>query len=85
MEHTRIFTLAQIDALAKLWQRDLGDVARNRLYNAANPHDPHPFRTTPTWASFADCINAAQFGYDCIMIQYAGMWLGIERDGYTHS
>jgi len=21
----------------------------------------------------------------CIMIYWAGMWLGIERDGYTHS
>jgi len=24
-------------------------------------------------------------GYDCVMLQWAGMWLGIERDGYTHS
>ena len=22
---------------------------------------------------------------DCIMIEAGGMWLGIERDGYTHS
>lgn len=21
----------------------------------------------------------------CIMVPFAGMWLGIERDGYTHS
>lgn len=25
------------------------------------------------------------FGDSCIMIPYAGMWLGIETDGYTHS
>lgn len=25
------------------------------------------------------------FSDTCIMIPYAGMWLGIERDGYTHS
>jgi hypothetical protein len=25
------------------------------------------------------------FGGDCVMVPYAGMWLGIERDGYTHS
>lgn len=25
------------------------------------------------------------FGDTCIMIAYAGMWLGIEQDGYTHS
>lgn len=24
-------------------------------------------------------------GYDCIMIHWAGTWLGIEKDGYTHS
>jgi hypothetical protein len=24
-------------------------------------------------------------GHDCLMLQWAGMWLGIERDGYTHS
>jgi hypothetical protein len=24
-------------------------------------------------------------GYDCMMIQLWGMWLGIERDGYCHS
>lgn len=24
-------------------------------------------------------------GYDCIMLQWCGMWLGIEPDGYTHS
>jgi len=27
----------------------------------------------------------AQSGYDCIMIHWSGMWLGIETDGYTHS
>lgn len=25
------------------------------------------------------------FGDSCILIPYAGMWLGIETDGYTHS
>lgn len=24
-------------------------------------------------------------GYDCLMVQWCGMWLGIESDGYTHS
>ena len=22
---------------------------------------------------------------DCILVQWSGMWLGIETDGYTHS
>lgn len=25
------------------------------------------------------------FGGDCVMVQFAGMWLGIEQDGHTHS
>ena len=25
------------------------------------------------------------FGDTCIMLPWAGMWLGIEQDGYTHS
>ena len=24
-------------------------------------------------------------GYDCLMVQWSGMWLGIESDGHTHS
>jgi len=24
-------------------------------------------------------------GLDCIMVPWSGMWLGIEKDGYTHS
>jgi hypothetical protein len=24
-------------------------------------------------------------GMDCILVQWSGMWLGIEPDGYTHS
>ncbi len=27
----------------------------------------------------------AQPGPGCIMVPFAGMWLGIENDGYTHS
>lgn len=26
-----------------------------------------------------------QYGSDCIMVPWQGMWLGIEPDGYTHS
>mgnify|MGYP000002771422 len=24
-------------------------------------------------------------GFDCVMVRWSGMWLGIEPDGYTHS
>ena len=29
--------------------------------------------------------RTVQQGFDCIMVPYCGMWLGIEKDGYTHS
>lgn len=29
--------------------------------------------------------RTVQHGYDCIMVNWCGMWLGIETDGYTHS
>ena len=29
--------------------------------------------------------RSVQSGYDCIMVQWCGMWLGIEKDGHTHS
>lgn len=25
------------------------------------------------------------FGHDCLMVAWQGMWLGVEKDGYTHS
>lgn len=29
--------------------------------------------------------RTVQQGWDCIMVKWSGMWLGIESDGYTHS
>lgn len=29
--------------------------------------------------------RTVQAGYGCVMVRWAGMWLGIEPDGYTHS
>ena len=26
-----------------------------------------------------------QQGWDCVMVRWCSMWLGIEPDGYTHS
>jgi len=35
--------------------------------------------------SYLQFRRAVQPGWDCVMIKWCGMWLGIERDGYTHS
>jgi hypothetical protein len=34
---------------------------------------------------FTHFMGRATEGYDCLMIQWCGMWLGVERNGYTHS
>ena len=41
----------------------------------------------PTWANYLAFRRTVQYAsYDsCIMVKWAGMWLGIEADGYTHS
>jgi hypothetical protein len=36
----------------------------------------------PTFLAFRRTV---QVGPGCIMVRWAGMWLGIEPDGYTHS
>ena len=35
--------------------------------------------------TFHEFLDRAGEGYDCIMIEWQGMWLGIEQDGYAHS
>jgi hypothetical protein len=35
--------------------------------------------------SYRDFRRTLQAGYQCVMIKWCGMWLGIETDGYTHS
>jgi hypothetical protein len=41
-----------------------------------------PSRRPITYRQFRRLV---QSGPGCIMIPFAGMWLGIEPDGYTHS
>jgi len=35
--------------------------------------------------SYRQFRQTVQGGWDCVMVQWCGMWLGIESDGYTHS
>ena len=35
--------------------------------------------------SYRQFRKTVQPGWDCVMVKWCGMWLGIERDGYTHS
>lgn len=35
--------------------------------------------------SYLQFRRTVQRSMDCVMVKWCGMWLGIERDGYTHS
>ena len=35
--------------------------------------------------SYRQFRRAVVPGFDCIMVPWCGMWLGVERDGHTHS
>ena len=52
-----------------------------RLYERAR----HPSQQNPTSATYRQFRRRFVQGYDCLMINIWGMWLGIEKDGYTHS
>lgn len=38
-----------------------------------------------TWAEFAASVHPTFGCNDAVTVQWAGMWLCIEKDGYTHS
>jgi len=35
--------------------------------------------------SYLQFRRSIKRGYDCLMVEWCGMWIGIEKDGYTHS
>ena len=37
-----------------------------------------------TYLAFRRSVERACYD-NCLMVQWCGMWLGIEEDGYTHS
>jgi len=39
--------------------------------------------STLTYLAFRRTVCHGSF--DCVMVPWSGMWLGIETDGYTHS
>jgi hypothetical protein len=56
-------------------------VAIHRLWLRARD----PSTKNPTSATYRQFRRRIVQGYDCLMINIWGMWIGIERDGYTHS
>ena len=39
----------------------------------------------PHYMTYREFRKTVQHGYDCAMVFWGTMWLGIEKDGYTHS
>jgi len=39
----------------------------------------------PQGMTYRQFRATVQPGPDCVLVRWCGMWLGIERDGYTHS
>jgi len=94
-------TRLQREALFKVFQRDfprwltptkrLKDYQRGRCpYTAGElaifAAERHPDVIVPVPSiQYRRFRKTVQPGPGCIMVQWRGMWLGIEPDGYTHS
>lgn len=65
-----VLTRAQREGLAKLYRRK---IAPNGAYRA------------PIAQSYRNFRKQAQVFQDVVMVKQWNMWLGIEKDGYTHS
>jgi len=75
-------TRAQREALFRVFQRDFPNwisPGKRRSKYTENTIVPVP---TIQWRRFRATVRP---GPGCIMLPWAGMWLGIEVDGYTHS
>jgi hypothetical protein len=55
-------------------------VALKRVYDRAEIRNPDGSKET-----YRQFRKTVQGGFDCVMVYWFGMWLGIEQDGYTHS
>lgn len=63
-------------------------VALARVYSRQHPLPEHPLNQRKWLEGYRAFRKAVRPSFDrsgCIMVHWAGMWLGIETDGYTHS
>lgn len=71
-----ILTRAQREAVYGIWRR-LSDDRSATIYGSS--------RYVPSYRWFRRTAVAPAFFDNVVMVWYAGMQLGVERDGYTHS
>jgi hypothetical protein len=76
-------TRAQRRALARVYGRAVDDYnqgERDAAYMGDRAFHPMP----PSLFGYRRFRATVRPGPGCIMVPYAGMWLGIEPDGHTH-
>lgn len=87
-------TRKQREALFRVFQRDFPNwiTPTKRHGGTYCPHcqrwssEPHVTKVpSRQWRSFRKQAQGYWDKSGCVMIQWRGMWLGIETDGYTHS
>lgn len=86
-------TKAQRAAVFKVWVRTVEDTDAFKLEvhrSRCSMRQPE-FRLRSSLAlsisyrRFRKTVQPLFFGDGCVMVKFSNMWLGIERDGYTHS
>jgi hypothetical protein len=80
----QVTTKAQRQALKAVYDRQalvlIGDKLGRAVADRWENHNPlYPQMT------YRQFRRLAVMGFDCLMVPWCGMWLGIEKDGYTHS
>jgi len=83
-----VLTRAQRVALFKVFQRDFPSwVSPGKRY----PYGP-PFRNiecvpvpTTQWRKYRKAVHPSFDKSGAVLLHWKGMWVGIERDGYTHT
>ncbi len=56
-----------------------------RVYNRLEPNESGSISRKPSYREFRKTVQPTFFCDDAVIVQFAGMWLCIETDGYTHS
>ncbi len=73
---------AQLQALHTVFKFD---PSSDYVMETDDPTQQHRFTSTAKWREFRKSVQASIPVGDYVMVYWAGMWLGIEKDGYTHS
>lgn len=77
-------TRAQRVALFRVFQRDFPSYVSPRMRRRSDTGEVVRVSSIQ-WRRFRSRVTRPMLHDGCIMLPWAGMWLGIETDGYTHS